>query len=90
MQRCRAEVAATHLIVTFAKELESLSLLMHENAVEVAALHTSDLDRLVAPTHNLPRADERDARRHLAPLKDHRFRHSAVSVYVHAFVIVAE
>jgi len=79
-----------YLIVTFAKKLESLSLLMHENAIEMTALHTSDLDRLVAPTHNLSRADVCDASRHLAPLKNHRFRYSAISVYVYALVIVTE
>jgi len=61
-----------YLIVTFTKELEPLSLLMHEDTVEMTALHASDLYRLVTPAHNLSRTDVRDARRHLAPLKNHR------------------
>lgn len=63
---------------------------MHEDTVEVAALHTSDLDRFVSPAHNLSRTDIRDAGRHLAPLKDHRLRDPTVRIYVYALVIVAE
>lgn len=63
---------------------------MHEDAVEVTALHTSDLDRLVSPAHNLSRTDIRDAGRHLAPLKDHRFRDSTVRIHVYALIVVTE
>lgn len=80
----------THLIITFTKELEPLSLLVHENSVEVTALHTSDFDRLVTPAHNLSRADICDARRHLAPLKNHRFGYSAIRIYVYALVIITK
>jgi len=66
------ETSLRYLIVTFTEELEPLSLLVHEDTVEMTALHASDLYRLVTPAHNLSRTDVRDARRHLAPLKNHR------------------
>lgn len=80
----------TYLIITFTEELEPLSLLVHKNTVEVTALYTSDFDRLVTPTHYLSRADICDARRHLAPLKNHRFGYSAISIYVYTFVIITK
>lgn len=79
-----------YLIVTFTKELEPLSFLVHKNAVEMAAFDASDLDRLVAPSHDLARADVSDARRHFAPLKDHRLGYSTVGIHVNALVVVAQ
>lgn len=61
-----------HLVVALAEELEPLRLLVHEHAVQVAALHGADLDGLVAPAHDLPRADVRHRRRHLAPLEGYK------------------
>lgn len=83
-------VSHTHLIVTFTEELEPLSFLVHKNTIEMTVIHTSNLDCLVAPTHNLSRTNVCDARRHLAPLKNHRFRYSSVSINIYALVIVAE
>lgn len=48
-----------HLVVAFAQKLELLRLLVHEHAVQVTGLGGTDLDGLVAPAHDLARADER-------------------------------
>lgn len=45
----------SHLVVSFTEELESLSSLVHEDAVQVTGLHRADLDGLLAPTHDLVR-----------------------------------
>lgn len=63
---------------------------MHKNAIEMAAFDASDLDRLVAPSHYLAGADVSDARRHFAPLKDHRLRYSAIGIHVNSLVVVAQ
>lgn len=45
----------SHLVVSFTEELESLSSLVHKDAVQVTGLHRADLDGLLAPTHDLVR-----------------------------------
>lgn len=45
----------SHLVISFTEELESLSSLVHEDAVQVTGLHRADLDGLLAPTHDLVR-----------------------------------
>lgn len=89
MACAEAKNVRTYLIVTFTEELEPLSLLVHEDTVEMTTLHASDFYRLITPAHNLSRTDIRDARRHLAPLKNHRLRYPAVSIYVYALIVVA-
>lgn len=44
-----------HLVISFTEELESLSSLVHEDAVQVTGLHRADLDGLLTPTHDLVR-----------------------------------
>lgn len=58
-----------HLVVALAEEFESLRLLVHEHAVQVAWLDRADLDCFIAPAHYLSGADVRHWRWHLAPLK---------------------
>lgn len=67
--------STTYFVVPFAKELQLLSFFMHEHSVQMPSFHRSDLDRLVAPAHDLPGADVRHGRGHLAPLQHHIFRH---------------
>lgn len=45
----------SHLVISFTEELESLSSLVHEDAVQVTGLHRADLDGLLTPTHDLVR-----------------------------------
>lgn len=45
----------SHLVISFTEELESLSSLVHEDAVQVTGLHRADLDGFLAPTHDLVR-----------------------------------
>jgi hypothetical protein len=58
-----------YFVVTFAQKLQTLSLLVHEHAVQMARLDRTDLDRLIAPTHYLACSDVRHRRGHLAPLE---------------------
>lgn len=58
-----------HLVVALAEELESLRLLVHEHAIQVAWLDWADLDCFVTPAHYLAGANVRHWRRHLTPLK---------------------
>lgn len=46
-----------YLVVPLAKELQLLRFFVHENAVQVTGVHVADLDRLVAPTHDLVGGD---------------------------------
>lgn len=51
----RKPTCQSHLVISFTEELESLSSLVHEDAVQVTGLHRADLDGLLAPTHDLVR-----------------------------------
>ena len=61
--------AEEDLVVAFAQKLELLCLLVHKDTVEVARLHGPDLDRLVAPSHDLPGPYVGHGGRQLSPLQ---------------------
>lgn len=42
-----------HLVVPLTKELQPLSSFVHEDAVQVAGLHSTDLNGLLSPSHDL-------------------------------------
>lgn len=46
-----------HLVISFTEELESLSSLVHKDAVQMAGFHRADLNGLLPPTHNLVRTN---------------------------------
>ena len=82
--------AKEHFVVPLAEELQLLSLLMHEHSVQMSSLYGSNLDGLVAPAHDLSRADVGHGGRQLSPLQDDVLTDLAVGVYVHALVVVAQ
>ena len=64
------QIPNPYLVISLTQELEFLRLLVHEHPVEVSGLDAPDLDGLVPPAHDLPRADVSHAGRQLAPLQD--------------------
>lgn len=47
----------SYLIISLTEELQPLSSFVHEDAIEVAGLHRSDLNGLLSPSHDLVGAD---------------------------------
>jgi len=49
----RSRRRPSHLVVPLTKELQPLSSFVHEDAVQVAGLHSADLNGLLSPSHDL-------------------------------------
>ena len=86
----RAHRREEDLVVALAEELELLDALVHEDAVQLPALHIPDLDGLVAPAHDLAVGDGGDGGGQLAPLQHDALDRVAARVAVDALVVVAE
>lgn len=52
-----ANVSVSYLVISLTKELQPLSPFVHEDTVQVASLHWSDLNGLFSPSHDLIWAD---------------------------------
>lgn len=50
-------VCMSNLVISLTKELQPLSSLVHEDTIQVASLHRTDLYGLFSPSHNLIWAD---------------------------------
>ena len=79
-----------YLIVALAQELQLLRFLVHKYAVQVARLYRPDFNGLIAPAHDLTRANVGYRSGQFAPLQYDVLGDFSVGVDVDALVVITE